>query len=118
MKRVRGALHEDYLRSLMFGLQDGIVSTTGVVVGISTGVSDKAIIVLAAIVAVMVLIVILAAISIFGNNIYPYIPGSGQNPGGTGGIIKEFLTDSRIFGSVLLIIVGSAVAWIITKKAK
>ncbi len=38
----------------MFGLQDGIVSTTGVVVGISTGVNDKAIIVLAAIVAVMV----------------------------------------------------------------
>lgn len=38
----------------MFGLQDGIVSTTGVVVGISTGVSDKAIIVLAALVAVAV----------------------------------------------------------------
>lgn len=38
----------------MFGLQDGIVSTTGVVVGISTGVSDKQIIVLAALVAVTV----------------------------------------------------------------
>ena len=48
------SIHEDYLRSLMFGLQDGIVSTTGVVVGISTGVSDKSIIVLAALVAVMV----------------------------------------------------------------
>lgn len=47
-------IHEDYLRSLMFGLQDGIVSTTGVVVGISTGISDKPIIVLAALVAVMV----------------------------------------------------------------
>lgn len=47
-------IHEDYLRSLMFGLQDGIVSTTGVVVGISTGVSDKNIIVLAALVAVTV----------------------------------------------------------------
>lgn len=47
-------IHEDYLRSLMFGLQDGVVSTTGVVVGISTGVSDKSIIVLAAFVAVMV----------------------------------------------------------------
>ncbi len=54
MKKVRDILHEDYLRSLMFGLQDGIVSTTGVVVGISTGVSDKAIIVLAALVAVTV----------------------------------------------------------------
>lgn len=47
-------IHEDYLRSLMFGLQDGIVSTTGVVVGISFGIEDKSIIVLAALVAVMV----------------------------------------------------------------
>jgi len=54
MKKVREILHEDYLRSLMFGLQDGIVSTTGVVVGISIGVSDKAIIILAALVAVTV----------------------------------------------------------------
>lgn len=38
----------------MFGLQDGLVSTTGVVVGISTGIENKAIIVLAALVAVTV----------------------------------------------------------------
>ena len=37
-------IHEDYLRSGLFGIQDGLVSTTGVVVGISTGVEDKAII--------------------------------------------------------------------------
>ena len=54
MKKIKSFLHEDYLRSLMFGLQDGIVSTTGVVVGISTGVNNKDIIVLAALVAVMV----------------------------------------------------------------
>lgn len=54
MQKVKAVLHEDYLRSLMFGLQDGIVSTTGVVVGISIGVNNKAIIVLAALVAVMV----------------------------------------------------------------
>jgi vacuolar iron transporter family protein len=54
MKKVKEVLHEDYLRSLMFGLQDGIVSTTGVVVGISTGISNKEIIVLAALVAVTV----------------------------------------------------------------
>lgn len=47
-------IHEDYLRSLMFGLQDGLVSTAGVVVGISTGISEKEIIVLAAFVAVTV----------------------------------------------------------------
>jgi len=47
-------IHEDYLRSAMFGLQDGLVSTTGVVVGISTGVDDKSIIILASLVAVTV----------------------------------------------------------------
>lgn len=54
MLRIKKKLQEAYLRSLMFGLQDGIVSTTGVVVGISTGVQDKAIIVLAALVAISV----------------------------------------------------------------
>lgn len=47
-------LHEDYFRSIMFGLQDGLVSTTGVVVGISAGVPDRAIIILASFVAVSV----------------------------------------------------------------
>jgi len=54
MEKYKKYLHEDYLRSLMFGLQDGIVSTTGVVVGISIGIESKAIIILAAFVAVMV----------------------------------------------------------------
>lgn len=47
-------LHEDYIRSAFFGLQDGLVSTTGVVVGISAGVNDKSIVLLASIVAVTV----------------------------------------------------------------
>ena len=47
-------IHEDYIRSAFFGLQDGLVSTTGVVVGISAGVNDKAIVVLASLVAVSV----------------------------------------------------------------
>lgn len=47
-------IHEDYLRSGLFGIQDGLVSTTGVVVGISAGIEDKAIIILAALVAVTV----------------------------------------------------------------
>lgn len=46
--------HEDYIRSAFFGLQDGLVSTTGVVVGISAGVSDKSIVLLASLVAVTV----------------------------------------------------------------
>lgn len=48
------AFDEDYLRSVMFGLQDGLVSTTGVVVGISAGVSDQSIIILASFVAISV----------------------------------------------------------------
>lgn len=47
-------VHEDYLRSGLFGLQDGLVSTTGVVVGISTGVQNKEIVILAVLVAIMV----------------------------------------------------------------
>lgn len=47
-------IHEDYLRSGLFGIQDGLVSTTGVVVGISIGIENKAIIILAAFVAVTV----------------------------------------------------------------
>lgn len=47
-------IHEDYLRSAFFGLQDGLVSTTGVVVGISAGVNDKSIVILASLVAVSV----------------------------------------------------------------
>lgn len=47
-------IHEDYLRAGLFGIQDGLVSTTGVVVGISTGVEDKAIIILASLVALTV----------------------------------------------------------------
>lgn len=52
--RVMLDMDEDYLRSALFGLQDGLVSTTGVVVGISTGVEDKAIIILASLVTVAV----------------------------------------------------------------
>lgn len=47
-------LHEDYIRSAFFGLQDGLVSTTGVVVGISAGIQDKQIVLLASLVAVTV----------------------------------------------------------------
>ena len=46
--------HEDYLRSALFGLQDGLVSTTGVVVGISSGLEDRSVIALVAFVAVAV----------------------------------------------------------------
>lgn len=40
-------LHADYLRSAMFGLEDGLVSTTGAVVGIAAGSRDPSVVLLA-----------------------------------------------------------------------
>lgn len=54
MLKILKGIHEDYFRSGFFGIQDGLVSTTGVVVGISIGIEEKAIIILAAFVAVTV----------------------------------------------------------------
>jgi len=47
-------LHEDYLRSIVFGLQDALVSTTGVIAGVSIGTADKQLVILAGIVTIMV----------------------------------------------------------------
>jgi VIT1/CCC1 family predicted Fe2+/Mn2+ transporter len=47
-------IKQDYLRSIIFGFQDALVSTTGVVVGISIGTHNKQIIILSALVAISV----------------------------------------------------------------
>jgi len=47
-------INQDYLRSSVFGFQDALVSTTGIVVGISAGVSNKEFIILSALVAISV----------------------------------------------------------------
>ena len=47
-------INPDYFRSTVFGFQDALVSTTGIVVGISAGVSDKKFIILSALVAISV----------------------------------------------------------------
>lgn len=47
-------INQDYLRSLVFGFQDALVSTTGIVVGISVGVQNKQFIILSALVAISV----------------------------------------------------------------
>ncbi len=46
--------HRDYIRSSIFGFEDSLVSTTGVVVGIATGTSNREFIVLAAFVTIAV----------------------------------------------------------------
>lgn len=47
-------INKEYFRSALFGFEDALVSTTGVVVGISAGTSNVSFVVLAAIVTVMV----------------------------------------------------------------
>lgn len=47
-------INPDYFRSSIFGFQDALVSTTGIVVGISAGVSNKQFIILSALVAISV----------------------------------------------------------------
>ena len=54
MKQLLIAPHQDYLRSAMFGAEDGLVSTTGALAGIATGTHDPQIVVMAGLVVLMV----------------------------------------------------------------
>ncbi len=47
-------IHEDYLRSIVFGFQDALVSTTGVIVGVATGTGNRDIVLLAGIITILV----------------------------------------------------------------
>lgn len=47
-------IHEDYFRSIIFGFQDALVSTTGVIVGVAAGASDKNLVILAGVVTITV----------------------------------------------------------------
>jgi vacuolar iron transporter family protein len=47
-------INQDYLRSAVFGFQDALVSTTGIVIGISAGTNQKEFILLSALVTISV----------------------------------------------------------------
>ena len=47
-------LHKDYLKSIIFGFQDSLVSTTGVIAGVAAGTNNKEIVILAGIVTIAV----------------------------------------------------------------
>lgn len=47
-------IQSDYLSSLIFGVEDGLVSTTGVVIGVAVGAQSAQIVILAGLVAVAV----------------------------------------------------------------
>lgn len=83
-------LNEDYLRSILFGLQDGLVSTTGVVIGISTGVETRAIILLAAFVAVTVEATSMAAGQYSSEKAVHQLDKTGRH------------TDSLVLGAVMM----------------
>lgn len=47
-------IQKEYLQSAMFGFNDALVSTTGVIVGISTGTGNKQVVILAGVVTILV----------------------------------------------------------------
>ncbi len=47
-------VQKEYLQSAMFGFNDALVSTTGVIVGVSTGTSNKEVVILAGVVTILV----------------------------------------------------------------
>lgn len=47
-------VNREYLRSMLFGIEDSLVSTTGLIAGLSVGSADKNIVILAGLVAIVV----------------------------------------------------------------
>lgn len=47
-------LNKEYLQSAIFGINDALVSTTGVIVGVSAGTGNKSVIILAGVVTILV----------------------------------------------------------------
>jgi vacuolar iron transporter family protein len=47
-------IHEDYLRSTVFGFQDALVSTTGAIAGVAIGTNEKNVVILAGVVVITV----------------------------------------------------------------
>ncbi|HZM64457.1 MAG TPA: VIT1/CCC1 transporter family protein [Candidatus Saccharimonadales bacterium] len=48
------AIQREYLQSAIFGFNDALVSTTGVIVGVSTGTNNKQVVILAGVVTILV----------------------------------------------------------------
>ncbi len=47
-------IHEDYFRSIVFGFQDALVSTTGAIAGVAAGSHDKNLVILTGVVVITV----------------------------------------------------------------
>ena len=55
------AIQKEYLRSVLFGIEDSLVSTTGLIAGLSVGAENKRIVVLGGLVAIVIESVSMAA---------------------------------------------------------
>jgi hypothetical protein len=64
------------------------------------------------IVGILAVIILISGVKTFGSNIGPYLPGQ-EEPTGVGGAIKKFLYSPKVVGTLLLLIVGAVVAWVI-----
>ncbi|MBR9705560.1 hypothetical protein GOV14_00855 [Candidatus Pacearchaeota archaeon] len=68
-------------------------------------------------VAVLVIIFLIAAIKVFNPVFHPdLVVSGGDGSSGIAGQLKAFFIQSKVAGSVLLIITAVLVSWIITKK--
>ena len=47
-------IHQEYLRSTLFGIENSLISTVGLIAGMSVGVSDKNVVILGASVAISI----------------------------------------------------------------
>src|SRR3989344_5308176 len=47
-------IHQEYLRSTLFGIENSLISTVGLIAGMSVGVSDKNVVILGASVAIAI----------------------------------------------------------------
>lgn len=69
-------VNQDYLRSFVFGCQDALVSTAGIIVGVATAVPNKQYIVLTGLVAIMVEALSMTAGQYLSEKSVHQLPGS------------------------------------------
>jgi VIT1/CCC1 family predicted Fe2+/Mn2+ transporter len=80
-------VHPDYLRSLMFGCEDGLVSTTGSVVGIAIGSNDGRVLAMAGVVLVAVEAMSMAAGQLLSERAVHQLEGGHEDSAAVGALL-------------------------------
>jgi len=70
------------------------------------------------IIAILGIIFLIAAINVFNPVFHPDLVITGAEEAGPGVVqqFKDFITSSKVAGSIILLVVAGIVAWVITKK--